>query len=711
MAFDKTIRINIVADSKGVSTGVAQANAQLSGLGKTVDRIGRSFASFAAIWAGRELIKFVGDSVKQFSEFEKGLANINIMMPEGEKRINEFADAASRMAVEFGVSTQELLKSGFDIMSATNNVSKSISIWNSATKLAVAGGSNLVDTTKGLLTLMESYGGTLRDTADASDLLLVTQEKARATIGEVAVASGKFLPMAAQLKISQEELFAVFAQMTRGLGSANEAATALGMTLMALLKPTDRMMAWAQQQYGMSIQQALAEYGLVDVLKKVKNESIENIGALFGRQRAIKGVMVALDDLGTIEGFVTDLTNREGDTQRHLQEQLLTTENRIKKLIEAWKEHQRVIGNISARVFLDTLAGLEMLKGPTELQDDLANMKRAWEDFVGSVSKSAAQTWEKIFPSGKENKFAKEFGGGLGTIPQKSQTDIIAEGFSSPKSSFNLGGPETKEGEGFDPLAKAQLVIDAEALKITELTSMWAAYRTADTAAELAKNQLAMEQYNFMIENMKVANASLWSIAGSMRDTFAKGLSSMFMDWMKGTLDVKTAFTNLGIKMVEIIVEYVAQMLIAKAIGMATMAAELVGIIAFGKAAFAALSPAAVAQSTISYGGAAIAGGASFSSSIVAAQMLGQAFAKGGWVNGMGKKDSVPALLTPGEYVLNREQASAMAGGTMNSNVTVNINGGIITSDPIQIQRLYREHLRDAIRNDIRSGKDRFYGG
>ena len=52
-------------------------------------------------------------------------------------------------------------------------------------------------------------------------------------------------------------------------------------------------------------------------------------------------------------------------------------------------------------------------------------------------------------------------------------------------------------------------------------------------------------------------------------------------------------------------------------------------------------------------------------------------FADGGIVPGTGDTDSVPAMLTPGEVILNAAQQENLVGG-MGSSITVNIQGGIV---------------------------------
>ena len=60
-----------------------------------------------------------------------------------------------------------------------------------------------------------------------------------------------------------------------------------------------------------------------------------------------------------------------------------------------------------------------------------------------------------------------------------------------------------------------------------------------------------------------------------------------------------------------------------------------------------------------------------------------QGFAQGGIVPGQGTGDTVPAMLTPGEVILNQAQQENLVGG-MGGGITINIQGGIIQEDYVR---------------------------
>ncbi|MDP6769997.1 MAG: hypothetical protein QF704_04785, partial [Anaerolineales bacterium] len=89
----------------------------------------------------------------------------------------------------------------------------------------------------------------------------------------------------------------------------------------------------------------------------------------------------------------------------------------------------------------------------------------------------------------------------------------------------------------------------------------------------------------------------------------------------------------------------------------------------------------------------AIAGGAAFGSLMGSA--ISRNFAQGGLVGGQGSGDTVPAMLTPGEFVLSRSAVQDIGVDTAQrinqgggAGITVNIHGGIVQDDYIRNELL-----------------------
>ena len=133
-------------------------------------------------------------------------------------------------------------------------------------------------------------------------------------------------------------------------------------------------------------------------------------------------------------------------------------------------------------------------------------------------------------------------------------------------------------------------------------------------------------------------------------------------------------------------------------------------LIAMGEAIALAWASAAAMVSLATLGGNAIPAAAGIGAVTAFAKGIAT-LQEGGIVPGIGKGDKVPALLEPGELVIPRDQV----GGATNNNfggttVNVSLAGAFILDDPVQVQRLYRDHLRDVIQDDIRTRRDVHFG-
>ena len=288
-------------------------------------------------------------SLNAFADFEKGLANIAILMGSNTGDVKQFEKAIKELSVTYGLTTKSLLKSSFDIHSAVGNTAESLNILAAASKLAVAGGSDMDATTQGLVTLLEAYGSSLNGAADAADLLFKAQVRARATIGELSSAAGRFLPMASDLEISAEDTMAAYAKMTVSMGNYNEAATAMTGIMQGLLKPTEELQAKSQDWFDMTTQEALKQGKFLDILEEMGKVRKEELGRMLPRVRALKGLIAATKEMNETRKFAIEFANRQGITEEALKVQMETTKKKLDKVAASWHMMNIEVGGFIAK--------------------------------------------------------------------------------------------------------------------------------------------------------------------------------------------------------------------------------------------------------------------------------------------------------------------------------------------------------------------------
>jgi hypothetical protein len=205
--------------------------------------------------------------------------------------------------------------------------------------------------------------------------------------------------------------------------------------------------------------------------------------------------------------------------------------------------------------------------------------------------------------------------------------------------------------------------IAQETLKVDQMRAINNAWLDEDTAAQMAKNQRDSEYLQFALETQRQAHQSFWPAVGKLRDTFAAGTSKILVDMIRGTLDVRTAFEELGWSMVQIIVDYLIQMGIALAMSQVFRAADLAASTAHAAAVAAVWAVPAALVSLATFGANAVAAAAGIST--VTALTVGLA-ATVGQEGGVGT-----AISTSSGTGVRKGISGAAEGGTVMSSGTV----------------------------------------
>lgn len=104
-----TLKVDIVADAKGVSRGVAEADGKLGRLGDSGRRTGKALAAgmgLAVAAAGAMAVKLGVDAVKAAADMGETISKVGVLFGPAAKEIEAFADQA---ATSMGASKQEAL--------------------------------------------------------------------------------------------------------------------------------------------------------------------------------------------------------------------------------------------------------------------------------------------------------------------------------------------------------------------------------------------------------------------------------------------------------------------------------------------------------------------------------------------------------------------------------------------------------------------------
>lgn len=269
-------------------------------------------------------VKKMGDS---FDKYESALVDMGKITDESlesiENRMKELPPILG--------SLTELTRGYYQIVSAgIRDPIEAVDTLTVSSQTAAAAHMDQSEVVKGLTKVMAGYEGKIGDVSEAADLMFAIEKEGQTTVGELIPLVGGLATMSAQLKISQDEMGASFAVITRTAGSSAEAATEYEGVLTGLMKPTDDMLAAINKMGFATASLAIEELGLVEVLRRLKEPIGDDevaLGKLFGRKQAILGMTkLTANEMGTLSDAVDSVAGKAGMADQAFQDWTTTGE-------------------------------------------------------------------------------------------------------------------------------------------------------------------------------------------------------------------------------------------------------------------------------------------------------------------------------------------------------------------------------------------------
>jgi len=351
-------RISILAYLKDkVSPKVGKIATGVKYLGKTLKVVGTAGAkSFGMLGRVLKSIKgqifnlrnlmggaAVGVVVKQFASFEREMANVYTLLDDAPAHMENFERGVKHLAKTTGESMDDLAKALFDAISAGVAPGGAIQFLEKAAKLAIAGNTDIANSTKGLVAVLNSYSLGVEHAEDVSDSLFKAMKGGITTIERMAASMGMIAPAAALAGISYDEMNAALATITKTAMPTEQAVTALLNTITVLLGPQEDSLKLAEQlakkfpelNFELSIA-SLRTKGLARWfadLATATGEDAEVMKKLIPNIRAYKGVAVLAANGAKVLGQMIEEQGRKaGTTAREFKKVEITLMHQMKQL-------------------------------------------------------------------------------------------------------------------------------------------------------------------------------------------------------------------------------------------------------------------------------------------------------------------------------------------------------------------------------------------
>lgn len=267
----------------------------------------------SALKAFTAIVALTGIPLKFFADFQKGMSNVNTLLNASRKELEGYSNQVVGISNKIGESAKALSAALYDIVSAGVASEKSISVLEKSAKAAQAGMTDTKTAANAGIAAINAYGLEIEKLGHIYDLQFSTVRKGVITFAQLAHAQGQLLPSSRKLNVSLDEMYGSFAFLTKVGLNAEQASISLARAFDTLSQEKDKM-----QALGVSVFDASGEFrGMIEVIEDLSGtldgltseeqiEKLESIGMDIRAARAIVPMIKNLEDFKEVVGDVSD---------------------------------------------------------------------------------------------------------------------------------------------------------------------------------------------------------------------------------------------------------------------------------------------------------------------------------------------------------------------------------------------------------------------
>ena len=384
-------------DSSEFKKGLGNASRETSSFGKKITSAITSATKIAGAALAGMAIKGTMDMV----QFQKGISEVFTLLPGISKgAMGEMEKDVRELAQTMGLDLNDAVKSLYQAISAGVDPGNAIDFLKTSAKTAIGGIASLEDTVGALTTVINGYGMSMKEASRVSDVLFSVVKNGVTNMTELGQNIGKVTPIAASLGVTIEEVGAMFAVLTKQMGSGKtaEAGTAIRSMLAELAKEGMKANTNFKELGKGGFKEFIANGGQVGEALMLMKENAEASGKslmdLFRGVEAGNGALMLVTGSG--KELSEQLQNIQGDagaTETAFATMEQTVSRQIDKLLSNFKEMGLQIGEAFLPVLIDILP--KMAEGFKGMAPALASIGAAFADvmlFVGSFGKEIASS-------------------------------------------------------------------------------------------------------------------------------------------------------------------------------------------------------------------------------------------------------------------------------------------------------------------------------
>ena len=290
-------------------------------------------------------------TVKGALDVKQSMTKLYTLADENVIPVSQMEKDIRALSRETGVATKALIEDTYSAISAGQNTADAVGFVSDSTKLAKAGFADTADALDLLTTALNAYGLESKEASRISDILIMTQDLGKTTVGELSQTMGKVIPTAKANKVAMEQLGASYATMTAKGFKTADTTTYLNAMIQELGKTGSKADKELRASTGKTFSQLMDDgMNLAEVLKILEDSAEKSglsLGDMFSSSTAKSAALTLLSD--GVEGYTKNLeamNNAQGKTQENFDKIMQDETERMAKAKNSIKNLTQTIGSV-----------------------------------------------------------------------------------------------------------------------------------------------------------------------------------------------------------------------------------------------------------------------------------------------------------------------------------------------------------------------------
>lgn len=236
------------------------------------------------------------NSVNTARELQIALTEIQTIAPPDLRnaQIADVGNITRDISNQFGINQVETANALYETFSnQVGNTAESVQFLNTVAGFSKATLTDMADAGDLVSSVLNAYNLEVENAADISDKLFKTIDLGRIRGEELANTLGRVTPLASQLGVSLEEVFAALQTTTIQGTTTNKAITQLQNVMKGLVKPTTDLRRRFDELGVSTAEVGIARFGLVGFIDEIRDgaDSVEQLSRYFNDVRELRGVL------------------------------------------------------------------------------------------------------------------------------------------------------------------------------------------------------------------------------------------------------------------------------------------------------------------------------------------------------------------------------------------------------------------------------------